>query len=74
LFYDHNQGEYLNINQFVDMIITFEDFLKMEFSYQQFEEELDINEELNKVEQDQFKKLVNSIKEGLYERYPFEYF
>lgn len=74
LFYDHNQGEYLNINQFIDMRITFEDFLKMAFSYQQLEEELDINEELNKVEQDQFKKLVNSINEGLYERYPFEYF
>lgn len=74
LFYDHNQGEYLNINQFIDMRITFEDFLKMAFSYQQLEEELDINEELNKVEQDQFKKLVNTINEGLYERYPFEYF
>lgn len=34
LFYDHNQGEYLNINQFIDMRITFEDFLKMAFSYQ----------------------------------------
>ncbi|EXH74296.1 hypothetical protein [Acinetobacter sp. 216872] len=56
------------------MRITFEDFLKMAFSYQQLEEELDINEELNKVEQDQFKKLVNSINEGLYERYPFKYF
>ncbi|EOE6709713.1 hypothetical protein OW666_18230 [Acinetobacter baumannii] len=64
----------MNINQFIDMRITFEDFLKMAFSYQQLEEELAINEELNKVEQDQFKKLVNSINEGLYERYPFEYF
>lgn len=74
LFYDHNQGEYFNINQFLDMKINFEDFLKMAFSYQQLEEVLDIHEELNKFEQDQFKKLVNSINEGLYGRYPFEYF
>ncbi len=74
MFYDHNQGEYLNINQFLDMKVNFEDFLKMEFSYQQLEEVLDIHEELNKFEQDQFKKLVNSINEGLYGRYPFEYF
>nr|WP_250621667.1 hypothetical protein [Acinetobacter pittii] len=64
----------MNINQFLDMKINFEDFLKMAFSYQQLEEVLDIHEELNKFEQDQFKKLVNSINEGLYGRYPFEYF
>lgn len=74
LFYDHNQGEYLNINQFLDMKINFENFLKMAFSYQQLEEEVDMHEELNEVEQDQFKKLVNSINDGLYERYPFKYF
>jgi len=74
LFYDHNQGEYLKINQFLDMKINFEDFLKMAFSYQKLEEELNVHEELNKFEQDQFKKLVNSINEGLYERYPFKYF
>lgn len=74
LFYDHNQGEYLNINQFLDMKINFENFLKIAFSYQQLEEELDMHEELNEVEQDQFKKLVNSINDGLYERYPFKYF
>lgn len=74
LFYDHNQGEYLNINQFLDMKINFENFLKMAFSYQQLEEELDMHEELHEVEQDQFKKLVNSINDGLYERYPFKYF
>lgn len=74
LFYDHNQGEYLNINQFLDMKINFENFLKMAFSYQQLEEELDMHEELNEVEQDQFKKLVNSINDVLYERYPFKYF
>ncbi|WP_171430037.1 SMI1/KNR4 family protein [Acinetobacter lactucae] len=74
LFYDHNQGEYLNINQFLDMKINFENFLKMAFVYQKLEEELDMHEELNEVEQDQFKKLVNSINDGLYERYPFKYF
>lgn len=74
LFYYHNQGEYLNINQFLDMKINFENFLKMAFSYQQLEEEVDMHEELNEVEQDQFKKLVNSINDGLYERYPFKYF
>lgn len=74
LFYDHNQREYLNINQFIDMRIIFEDFLKMAFSYQQLEEELDMHEELNEVEQDKFKKLVNSINDDLYERYPFKYF
>lgn len=74
LFYDHNQGEYFNINRFLDMKINFEKFLKMAFIYQKLEEELDIHEELNEVEQDQFKKLVNSINEGLYERYPFKYF
>lgn len=74
LFYDHNQGRYLNVNQFLDMKINFENFLKMAFSYQQLEEELDMHEELNEVEQDQFKKLVNSINDGLYERYPFKYF
>lgn len=74
LFYGHNQGEYLNINQFLDMKINFENFLKMAFSYQQLEEELDMHEELNEVEQDQFKKLVNSINDGLYKRYPFKYF
>lgn len=74
LFYDHNQGEYLNINQFLDMKINFENFLKMAFSYQQLEEKLDMHEELNEFEQDQFKKLVNSINDGLYERYPFKYF
>lgn len=74
LFYDHNQGEYLNINQFLDMKINFENFLKMAFSYQQLEGKLDMHEELNEFEQDQFKKLVNSINDGLYERYPFKYF
>jgi hypothetical protein len=73
-FYDHNQGEYLHANQFLDMKINFESFLKMAFSYQKLEEELDIHEELNEIEQDQFKNLVNSINEGLYERYPFKYF
>ncbi|GLG82381.1 hypothetical protein ACSO1_09030 [Acinetobacter calcoaceticus] len=50
LFYDHNQGEYLNINQFLDMKINFENFLKMAFSYQQLEEKLDMHEELNEFE------------------------
>jgi len=74
LFYDHNQGEYLHANQFLDMKINFENFLKMAFSYQKLEEELDIHEKLNEIEQDQFKNLVNSINEGLYEIYPFKYF
>ncbi|MDP9802845.1 hypothetical protein J2771_001099 [Acinetobacter calcoaceticus] len=46
----------------------------MAFFYRQLEEELDMHEELNEVEQDQFKKLVNSINKDLYERYPFKYF
>jgi len=74
LFYDHNQGEYQSIDQFLSLNINFKDFLTMAFHYQALEQELDKNENLSKDEQEKFKQTMSTISKDLYALYPFKYF
>lgn len=73
LFYDHNQGEYSNIEQFVSLNISFLEFLQMAFLYQELENLLDEQEEITKKEKVHFTDIINSIQSNLYELYPFKY-
>jgi hypothetical protein len=74
LFYDHNQGEYSNIKQFVSFNISFLEFLQMAFLYQELENLLDEQEEIDKNQINTFIEVINSIHPNLYEFYPFKYF
>jgi len=73
MFYDHNQGEYSNIEQFISFNISFLEFLQMGLLYQELENSMDamtiIKDDMNN-----FKKTMNSIHLNLYELYPFKYF
>jgi hypothetical protein len=73
LFYDHNQGEYINIEQFICFNISFLEFLQMAFLYQELENSMD-EKTINKGNIDDFKNAINSIQPNLYELYPFKYF
>lgn len=78
LFYDHNQGEYSNIERFINFDISFLEFLQMAFLFQDLENLLDRLElegqEINESEINDFKNAINSIHFNLYELYPFNYF
>ncbi|MDO4726229.1 MAG: SMI1/KNR4 family protein [Porphyromonadaceae bacterium] len=74
LFYDHNQGEYSNMKQFVSLHIGFSDFLQMAFLYQDLEILLNKQAEATKDQIINFIKTINSIYPNLYESYPFGYF
>lgn len=74
LFYDHNKGDYDNCGQFESLDINFENFIKMAFLFNELENELDQDENISKKNQEKFKIKVNSIKENLYDLYPFKYF
>jgi len=73
-FYDHNQGEYSDIKQFVSLNISFFEFLQMAFLYQELENLLDEQEEIDINKINAFKGVINSINHNLYELYPFKYF
>jgi len=73
LFYDHNQGEYSNMEQFICFNISFLEFLQMAFLYQELENSM--NENVMSMEElDNFRNMINSIHPHLYELYPFKYF
>lgn len=72
-FYDHNEGEYLNIEQFICLNISFLEFLQMAFLYQELENSID-EKTISKDNIDDFKNTINSIQPNLYELYPFKYF
>lgn len=75
LFFDHEQGEYANLNQFKDLGISFMEFLQMGFLYQQLEVLLDENDDhLNKTQIEAFQVAINSIHPELTDLYPFLYF
>lgn len=74
LFYDHNKGEYSDIKQFENFNISFFEFLQMAFLYQELENLLDEQEEIDKNHINSFIEIINSIHPNLYETYPFKYF
>lgn len=74
LFYDHNQGEYSGMEQFVRLHISFMEFLQMAFLYRDLEEALDEKESLDQAEMENFRKAVNEIHAALFKTYPFNYF
>lgn len=73
LFYDHDQGEYSDITQFVSLNIEFFDFLQMAFLYQDLENLLDKEDNIDKIPINTFITAINSIYPNLYELYPFRY-
>lgn len=74
LFYDHNQGEYSDIKQFVSFNISFFEFLQMAFLYQELENSLDEQKKIDENQISAFIEIINSIHPDLYELYPFKYF
>lgn len=72
LFYDHNQGECENLEQFVNLKITFFDFLKTAFLYQELELILEYKK-VNESEKKEFKNQIDSISPKLFDLYPFKY-
>lgn len=73
LFFDHEQGEYDEIEQFTNLNINFINFLTMAFLYAELEELLD-SKILSTEETLAFRSAVNGIHPSLYESYPFDYF
>ncbi len=73
LFYDHDQGEYFDIEQFTCLNISFLEFLQMAFLYQELENLMD-EKEMDVNEINSFENTINSISPNLYELYPFKYF
>lgn len=73
LFYDHNQGEYSNIKQFICLNISFFEFLQMAFLYKELEYCIKENT-IDKNKMTAFKEAIDSIEHNLYELYPFRYF
>lgn len=74
LFYDHEQGEYSDMNQFTCFNIPFYSFLQMAFLYQDLEKLLDNQEYEDKTLIDKFSEEINSIHADLYKIYPYNYF
>ncbi|WP_312901945.1 hypothetical protein [Chryseobacterium taichungense] len=75
LFYDHNQGKYSGHDSFIDLNISFIEFLQMAFLYRDLEKLLDDqDDEIEDQQINNFKETVNSIKSDLYQLYPFQYF
>ena len=73
LFFDHQQGEYHELEQFTSLNINFVQFLSMAFLYAELEELLD-SKDLSENEIKAFKSAVNGIHPNLYQYYPFDYF
>jgi len=75
LFYDHNEGDYESLDQFVNLNISFLEFLQMAFLFQELEDQLDMNDdELEEGDKRDFEKAIKGIQGELYEVYPFKYF
>ena len=74
LFYDHNQGEYSKIDQFLRLNISFEEFLQMAFLYQDLENLFDKQVDINENQIESFIEEISSIDPDLYKSYPFKYF
>ena len=74
LFFDHNQGEHSSNDCFVNLKISFFQFLQLAFLYQALEESIEKQEVLNDNVIKVFIDTVNSIAPNLYSLYPFAYF
>ncbi|NHB59581.1 hypothetical protein G9F32_16425 [Acinetobacter sp. 194] len=67
-FYDHNDGEY-ELENFQNLNVNFIDFLKITLIIKKYEEDLD-----SEIQQKKFIKELNSVKEGIYDIFPYAYF
>ncbi|QUB42363.1 SMI1/KNR4 family protein [Porphyromonas sp. oral taxon 275] len=74
LFFDHNQGEHSSNDCFVNLKISFFQFLQLAFLYQALEKSIEKQEVLNDNVIKVFIDTVNSIAPNLYSLYPFAYF
>ena len=74
LFFDHNQREHSSNDCFVNLKISFFQFLQLAILYQALEESIEKQEELNNNVIKSFIYTVNSIAPNLYSLYPFVYF
>ena len=74
LFFDHNQGEHSSNDYFVNLKISFFQFLQLSFLYQALEESMEKQEVLDNNIIKTFVHTVNSIAPNLYSLYPFVYF
>lgn len=72
-FFDHDEGEYSEVDEFENMEISFLQFLQMASLYRELEEYLEENKPNEKVEKE-LQRAVDSIAPDLYDRYPFGYF
>ncbi|KAA1246349.1 SMI1/KNR4 family protein [Aquimarina sp. RZ0] len=72
IFYDHNKGEY-NDSGFLQMNLSFENFLKLGFLVNKLENYLDedMDEDIIKPF---FIEALNKIRKDLYNDYPYKYF
>lgn len=71
-FCDHNKGEYVE-DGFVEMNLSFEDFLKLGLIVKELENYLmeEVNEDIIK---SLFMNALNNISQNLYNKYPYDYF
>lgn len=72
-FFDHDQGEYGGLDNFLNLEIKFTDFLRMGFLLADLEDKLEENESIDEWEQE-VMALMNSIHPRLFETYPYKYF
>ncbi|ADX67928.1 Uncharacterised protein [Weeksella virosa] len=72
-FFDHNQGEYGGLENFLNLQIDFTGFLRMGFLLAKLEQRLEKDQSI-----DEFKQVVmglmNSIHPQLFEMFPYKYF
>jgi hypothetical protein len=74
VFYDHNQGEYKNLNDFLELDINFSQFIQMAFLLKDLEQHLDAEIEKPQTLKHIFQQEMNIIQVDLYEKYPYQYF
>ncbi|MFD2287600.1 SMI1/KNR4 family protein [Pedobacter petrophilus] len=75
LFYDHNNGEYESIDEFLDFNIDFLVFLQAAFLFRELEEQLDDHEDNLPIEiQELFVSSLEKISDDFYLKYPYKYF
>ncbi len=75
LYYDHNQGEYQSIKQFLDFDIDFITFLQIGFLYRDLEERLDeTDDNLSELDKSDFKKAIDNCNANFFLNYPYTYF
>lgn len=71
LFYDHNQGEFESIINFLDMGVNFETFIKIAFILKGLENLLDTN---NTVLKNKFKMQIENIDKDFLAKFPYQYY